>query len=135
MVKKFVYSIVAILMVATGCQKEETVNFSNEIGSPYEMKRIRYSVDGNLFSIEIRGSETWRAFMERMAALAKEGHEVSFWDENATSTAPSTKETVTYTTANEKDAIDWCETMFHDGYKVSMTYDDNNHVFVCIATK
>lgn len=107
----------------------------HKIGSPYEMKRIGYSVDGNVFSIEIRGSEAWQTFMERMAALAREGHEIFLWDEDVASTVSTTKETVTYTTPNVKEATNWCEAMINEGYKVTMVYDDIHQVYVCTAIR
>lgn len=97
-------------------------------------RNLSYGVTGR-DRIELKGDEAWHAFLERMAIMAMDGYEVVFWNENQVQQGIPSKDVVTYTTADEKDAISWCNSMFDAGYKVSMTYDTINHVFVCIAIK
>ncbi len=120
---------------AVGCQKEEPMENINVAAADATSRSVVYSIDGQNYRIEIKGSEAWQAFLERMAAMAKNGYEVTFWNENQVQQGIPSKDVVTYTTADEKDAISWCNSMFDAGYKVSMTYDTTNHVFVCIAIK
>ena len=45
------------------------------------------------------------------------------------------KETVTFTTGNKNEAIDWTNTMLGLGYEVTMYYDEETGLYVCIAYK
>lgn len=120
-------------MVGTSCQKEEFIISKEGIIANAAIQQVCYTVDGELHSLNVGGEEVMIAMWERMAALAKEGHEVFLWNGNMTQSC--TKEVVTFTTADKEEAIAWCDAMFDAGYKVGMTYDENNHVYVCIATK
>ncbi len=120
---------------AVGCQKEEHMKNINVVAADETSRTVVYSIDGQSYRIELKGDEAWHAFLERMAIMAMDGYEVVFWNENQVQQGIPSKDVVTYTTADEKDAISWCNSMFDAGYKVSMTYDTTNHVFVCIAIK
>ncbi len=96
---------------------------------------MSYAVDGVTHQLTLVGDEAWHDFLNRMMALAEEGHEVTFRNEEAASRVVSTKETVTYTTSNHDDAYNWAEKMLNDGYAVTIRYDKEKKIYTCYAFK
>ena len=95
--------------------------------------KVRYSIDGVTYQLTLVGEEAWRAFLNRMLALAEEGHIVSFRNENASSQIAPSKETITYTTSNHDDAYEWAAKMGNLGYNVTIIYDERTGKYICIA--
>ena len=129
-------ALIAVLgTMAVSCQKEninETTTAVSQIGT---VRNMYYTIDGVNYHITLVGDEAWRIFLNQMLALAEEGHRVSFRNEDASSCVGSTKETVTYVTGNHDDAIAWADTMVDKGYDVTITFDEKEHKYVCIAVK
>lgn len=125
----------ALGLISTGCQKEDYVESSMTIVDAQCQRIIGYTIDGSQFQVEIRGEQAWLDFLEQMQVLAKEGHEVFFWNEETTGQSSVSKETLTFTTTSEKEATEWCEDKFDHGYKVGMTYDSKKGVYICVAIK
>ena len=130
-------TIVALFAVlgtlAVSCQKETLTELS-PVTTQDETYLITYSVDGVSMQTRLNGDEALRAFLQRLTALAREGHRVTVRNENTVSQA-STKEVVTYRTKSEDDASEWAAKMIMDGYAVEIDYDDKTGEYVCTAAK
>lgn len=121
--------------LAVSCQKENimaTPSIMAEKGTVYS---VTYSVDGMTYHLTLVGEDAWHAFLHHMMALAKEGHEVSFRNENASSRVISPKDVVTFTTTIETEASAWAEAMAGQGYEVTIKYDKDSGVYTCTAIK
>ena len=119
--------------LAVSCQKETLTELS-PVTTQDETYLITYSVDGVSMQTRLNGDEALRAFLQRLTALAREGHRVTVRNENTVSQA-STKEVVTYRTKSEDDANEWAAKMIRDGYEVEIDYDDKTGEYVCTAAK
>lgn len=120
-------------MMTVGCQKEmmDTQSVVSEIGMVYT---VSYVVDGTPQTKTLYGDAAWAAFLQRMFALAEEGHRVVFW--NGTEPRMGTsKEVVTFTTTDKNEALGWADSMFEAGYEVSVEYDPKTGVYTCTAIK
>ena len=125
--------LAALTLVATACQKENEVY--PIVGTEQTMETIHvvYSINGEVFQATLSESE-WDAFVERMLALAREGYEVSF-SKNRSTLSSQSKERVTFTTKDEKKALDWADEMSNQGYSVTITFDQNTGEYTCVAEK
>ena len=121
--------------IATSCQKENEFDKTTiEVGQN-TIYRVSYSIDGKIYQLTLIGDDAWHDFLNRMFALAEEGHTVTFNNENVTSQTVSAKDVVTYTTTNKDEALSWAERMGNDGYVVTIKYDKGTGVYTCIAEK
>ena len=126
--------VIAMCMATTSCQKE---NLIEPQGIEVEIQAVRnvgYTIDGISGNTTLLGDTEWRAFLERMVALAEEGHSVYFWDESKVQ-ASNSKDIVTYSTPDRNDAIKWADKMIDNGYYVTITYNETTNQFDCIAIK
>ncbi len=121
--------------LAVSCQKENIIDETNIVAENGTVYTVSYAVDGVTHQLTLVGDEAWQAFLNRMLALAEEGHEVTFRNEEAASRVVSTKEVVTYTTDNGEDALNWAEKMVDDGYTVTITFDKEKKTYTCYAIK
>lgn len=121
--------------LAVSCQKENIIDETNIAAENDTVYKVSYTVDGVTHQLTLVGDEAWHDFLNRMVALAEEGHEVSFRNEEASLRAVSTKEKVTYTTTNQDEALVWSEMMIKDGYTVTISYDKASGIYTCIAIK
>lgn len=121
--------------LAVSCQKENIIDETNIVAENDTVYKVSYTVDGVTHQLTLVGDEAWHDFLKRMVALAEEGHEVSFRNEEASLRAVSTKEKVTYTTTNQDEALVWSEMMIKDGYTVTISYDKASGIYTCIAIK
>ena len=92
-----------------------------------------YTVDGVTRRLTLVGEEAWHDFLNRMFALAEEGHEVSFRNEEAASRIFSAKDSVTYTTKDRDKAYAWADAMIAGGYTVTVTFDKTTGYYTCYA--
>lgn len=132
---KAVALCVVLGMVSVGCQKEDAVGVPSQVSDDENVRVICYTIDETAFQIELRGEGEWQVFFDNMCALAKNGHQVFFWNGNGSEQSFFSKETLTFTTADEKEANTWCDKKIAQGYKVGMTYDFKEGVFVCVAIR
>lgn len=121
--------------LAVSCQKENIIDETNIVAENDTVYKVSYTVDGVTHQLTLVGDEAWHDFLNRIVALAEEGHEVSFRNEEASLRAVSTKEKVTYTTTNQDEALVWSEMMIKDGYTVTISYDKASGIYTCIAIK
>ena len=121
--------------LAVSCQKENIIDETNIVAENGTVYTVSYAVDGVTHQLTLVGDEAWQAFLNRMLALAEEGHRVTFRNEEAASRVVSTKETVTYSTSDHDDAINWAEKMVDAGYTVTIVFDKEKKVYNCYAIK
>ena len=129
-------ALLAVLSIAAvGCQKEPIVEPTMQFQQNVNIRNVTYTIDGVTFFATVRGEQNWHDFIDRLLALAKEGHKVSFRNNDACSNNPSTKEVVQYVTTDPDDADKWCAIMTDNGYDVEIEYDSRTGRFICTATK
>ena len=121
--------------LAVSCQKENIIDETSIVAENGTVYTVRYAVNGVTHQITLVGDEAWHDFLNRMFALAEEGHEVSFRNEEAASRVVSTKEKVTFTTTDHDKAYAWAEAMLKDGYTVSIHFDKETGIYTCYAIK
>jgi len=121
--------------LAVSCQKENIIDETNIVAENDSVYKVSYTIDGATYQITLVGDEAWHDFLNRMFALAEEGHVVTFCDEDAASRIISTKETVTYTTPDHDEAYAWAESMGKSGYTVTVTFDKEKKTYTCYAIK
>ena len=105
--------------VTASCTKENVTESPCIVAST---RSVTYVVDGRQYYADPQTEEEWSEFLDRMLALAEEGHSVQFW-RNGVRTS-SSKEKIVYTTTSQSDAKAWCDQKAHEGYTVSMTYGE-----------
>lgn len=132
---KTVALFVVLSAMAVGCQKEDTESPLSEstISATSTMYTMQYAVNGVLYQTTLHSKAERSEFFLSMFLLAKEGNDVVFYDNVEVGQYAETKETVHYSTTNEKEAIAWAEKMCDDGYKVTVTYDPDKKVYNCVA--
>ena len=129
-------ALLAVLsLAATGCQKETIEKPNEQIQQSTSVRNITYTIDGATFHQTIRGEQNWLAFIDWMSSLAKEGHTVTFRDDNIYNASQSSKERVVYKTSDKNDANKWCNNMTDQGYEVQMYFDEATGKYICIAIK
>lgn len=121
--------------LAVSCQKENIIDETNIVAENGSVYKISYTVDGVMHHLTLVGDEAWHDFLNRMLAMAEEGHEVTFCNDEAASRVVPTKEVVTFTTTDHDEAYTWAEKMFNDGYAVTIYYDKDKKTYTCYAIK
>ena len=136
--KKKVISIALVAVLGTmavSCQKENIIDQTNIVAEDAAVYKVRYTVDGATYYLTIVGEDAWHNFLNRMMALAEEGHKVSFRNEEAASRVVPSKDTVTYTTTSHDEAVSWAENMTNQGYEVIIEFDKKTGIYTCTAVK
>ena len=127
-------ALLAVLgLAATGCQKESIVEPVSGMVVEDSSVIVSYTVDGETMQGTFADEAEWNVFLERLLALAEEGHRVSF--RNAGQERSMTKETVTYVTKDHDEAHAWANAMMKQGYEVTIVFDDITHEYTCVAVK
>ena len=125
-------AVLVLLGLATaGCTKENVVE-DNVVA--IVTQSTSYTVDGILYYANPRNDEEWSEFLDRMIALAEEGHSVQFW-RNDIQRGDATKEVVTYTTTSAELAKKWAAEKKEEGYAVSISYNQQTGVYTCVAVR
>lgn len=129
-------ALVAVLAsMAVSCQKENFTDQTAIVVADCSNYTVQYSIDGVSHTVSLIGEDTWHDFLDRMFALAEEGHRVSFRKVENTSSTTAAKETVKHTTTNKDEAFAWADKMGKDGYAVTIRYDKETGVYTCYAIK
>lgn len=121
--------------LAVSCQKENIIDETSIVAENNKVYTVCYTVDGVTHQLTLVGDKAWHDFMNRMFALAEEGHKVSFHNEETASRIVSTKEVVTYTTKDHDKAYAWADAMVEEGYTVFISYDRETGIYTCEAVK
>ena len=135
---KLNFKSVALFMVlslaAVGCEKEtisDPIAIANEGATMYT---VYYSIDGENSQVTILDEASWESLLEWLVGLSREGHRVSFRRGTPTNNR-MTKETVTFTTMSQAEAIAWANMMGKSGYDVTIQYDKKTGVYTCTAVR
>lgn len=131
--KAFVIGVI-VAMSMVGCQKEELNMQVPGAGFVTGTGYVSYSVDGVSACEALDGEHDLHSFVARMVRLASEGHSV-YVVSGVQSTPFAGKESVTFVTYSEKEAIAWTEKMIEKGYDVSIRFNDTTKQFECLAIK
>lgn len=136
---KKTFTTIALLAVlgtmAVSCQKENIIDETFVTTEKSTVYIVSYTIDGVAHQVTLTGDDAWHDFLHHMLALAEEGHAVSFRNESAASRDAAHKETVTYTTTSHDDACSWADKMANNGYTVTVLYNEDEGVYICVATK
>lgn len=121
--------------LAVSCQKENIIDETSIVAESGKVYTVSYTVDGVTHQLTLVGDNAWHDFLNRMFALAEEGYEVSFRNEETALRIVSAKEVVTYSTKNRDEAFSWAEAMIDEGYSVTINFDRKTGVYTCEAVK
>ncbi len=133
--KNVIITLAALALLATtaiSCQKE--TDDSSVVPITCSKHNVIYHIDGATHYAYIHSETEWHAFMERMFALARQGHRITV-SRTTTARQVATKETVTYKTSDHEDAKRWARDMIAEGYEVDITYDEESGIYIVIATQ
>lgn len=136
--KKFIIpaTLLAMMSVATvSCQKENLVEPSAPCVENSATRTIRYTVNGTIYRQVIHSDDDLDALMHTLFALAREGYNVRMMDESTSYSENSAKETLTFTTTNENEAIAWAKARTLEGYAVTTTFNQATNEYTCVAKK
>ena len=127
-------AMVIFMVLLAGCQKEsvEIPTNSNTLISNNHV--VYYIVDGDIHYAILKDEESLRLLIQWLFNKAEEGCSVCIQQHNVGSRI-SSKEKVTYTTRNRKDAENWALLMEGKGYAVSVSYDNTTGIYTCTAIK
>lgn len=129
-------ALVAVLAsMAVSCQKENFTDQTTIVSESCATYTVLYTVDDVSHTVSLIGEDTWHDFLDRMFALAEEGHMVSFRKVENSSSTTAAKETVKHTTTNKDEAYAWADKMSDGGYYVTIAYDKEKEVYTCYAIK
>ena len=136
--KKFIIpaTLLAMISVATvSCQKENLTEPTAPVVENSATHTIRYTVNGAVYQQVIHSDEDLDALMHTLFALAREGYTVRMMDENTSFSESDAKETLTYTTKKENEAIAWSKEKTLEGYVVTITFNQQTGEYTCVAIK
>ena len=122
-------------VMAVSCQKESVLERDSMLSEPRSVYKVSYTIDGKRQTENLHDQDEMKALIHYLASLAREGHQVSVAQGDATTRQCLAKETVVYTTSSQTAAEGWALKMTLDGYHVDISFDENNKVYVCTATK
>lgn len=124
-----------LLLTTTSCQKESFKDPKNDCVENAASQIIRYSVNGTTYRCTISNKEDWNFLMSTIFAFTHQGYTVSMMKENKLFNGVSSKETVKYTTKDQKKANVWAQQKIDEGYYVTISYDEETGEYTCIATR
>ncbi len=136
--KKYIIpaTLLAMISVASvSCQKENLVEPAFSSVETSSTRTIHYIVNGKIHRSIIHNDDEWNTLLSTLFALAREGYSFRILDENYTYSNSSAKATVTFTTKNEKEAVEWVKTKTLEGYDVTVSFNQQTGEYTCIAVK
>ena len=122
-------------LTAVSCQKEVLTEPNSSTVENSATRTIRYTVNGAVYRQVIHSDEELESLMHTLFALAREGCTVRIMDENTSFSESDTKETLTYTTKKENEAIAWSKEKTLEGYTVTITFNQQTGEYTCVAIK
>ena len=129
-------ALLAVLgTMAVSCQKENIIDGTTIVAENGKVYTVIYTVDGVTHQLTLVGDDAWHDFMNRMFALAEEGHVVSFRNEEASSRVVPSKDVVTFSTKDHDKAYAWADAMIEQGYAVTISYDRETGIYSCEAIR
>lgn len=136
--KKITRPVLAILILAAftiSCHKEQTPIPPVQTVDAAAVRSVYYVVGGELRRVSVAGNAAMYGLLDSLLSLAESGTAVRVGEGGYPDERQYTKETVTFTTPDKKEANEWVDMMLASGYEVSMYFDTETGVFVCIAYK
>ncbi len=128
-------ALLAVLgTMAVSCQKETINELSPVAAQSATAYTVTYYVDGTRMQTVVNNNEELALLLNRLAALAREGHRVVV-HQGDTASQSVTKEKVTFHTNSKEEAVAWCASMVLDGYFVEMFFDEATGEYICTAIK
>ena len=129
LLKTFTF-LMAIGLLAWGCQKP-----TDRCGLPDAptSSGISYTVDGELMQAFPCNADQVDAFFAGLLELARQGHSVVVHKRGDYDPSTDSKEAIVFSTDDDKEAIAWAEKMTNNGYNVSISYDESNGTYQCVA--
>ena len=124
---------VSMTLLAASCQKEENLYSETSNIEMTDDKTVTYSIDGVMHSIPVQSESEYDELLASLLSAAKSGCVVKLYSAN--NRGDCAKETVTYTTHNANDAISWAKDMSDAGYNVVITYNKDQDLYTCVATR
>ena len=129
-------TLLAMLSLTTvSCQKENLTEPTASVVENSATRTIRYTVNGTVYRQVIHSDEDLDALMHTLFALARQGYTVRIMDENTSFSESDAKETLTFTTKKENEAITWAKEKTLEGYTVTTTFNQQTGEYTCIAIK
>lgn len=125
----------ALCSMAVSCQKESFNEPQMGVAQNDGVRTMIISVDEFTQVLTFQSEDERFRYMERMAALAREGHVIHVVNAAYKHNANASKETITFVTPSHSDAITWCNKMADDGYRTTMIYDSDTKMYICTATR
>lgn len=119
-------------LTTVGCTKEKVVDDTVVVATITQT--VSYVVDGIHYTANPQNDDEWSDFLDRMIALAEEGHTVQFW-RNGIQNGDASKEVVTFTTTEGELAKEWAKKKKDEGYIVTIDYNPQTGEFTCIAIR
>ena len=127
----FLGAIVTLLgMVMTGCQDPDpqpVVPVDNTVYS------VSYSIDGTVYQTVLQGGAALDSLIVQLIHRSREGSEVIVYSDPQTIPPVASKETFSYSTANEAEAARWTAQKVKEGYKVYVSYNETTGIYTCLA--
>lgn len=123
----------AFMAIAVSCQKEQFQEVRTSMTESVASVMVCYSINDMPFRVTLSSDAEVRQLMAELVALAREGYTIKVYQEGGSVNQALAKDVVTYVTSSETDALDWAAKMVLNGYHVTITYDDKNNQYVCVA--
>lgn len=123
-----------LLLMATGCQKDNTI-IENSLHeeSIQQCQVANYTIDGIAYYAVIQNETAYSALIQQLIALAQSGHHVTITIGIQNHQDAFSKEEVHFQTKDAKEMDEWCLKMLGSGYQVEISYEDG--VYHGTATK
>lgn len=124
---------VSMTLLAASCQKEENLYSETSNIEMTDDKTFTYSIDGVMYSVRVQDEAEYDELLTTLLTVTQNGCVVKIY--NANNVNACTKETITYQTPSLSQAKAWVKDMQAAGYNVTMSYDKDQDLYICRATK
>ena len=124
---------VSMVLLAASCQKEENLYSESSNIEMSDVKTVTYSIDGVMYSVHVQSEAEYDELLASLMSVAKSGSVVKLYNSN--NRCDCAKETITYQTHISSQAISWAKDMRAAGYDVTITYDKDQDLYTCVATR
>ena len=124
---------VSMTLLAASCQKEENLYSETSNIEMTDDKTFTYSIDGVMHSVPVQSEAEYDELLASLMSVAKSGSVVKLY--NANNRSDCAKETITYQTPSLSQAQSWAKDKIAEGYNVTVTYDKDQELYICVATR
>lgn len=111
----------SMLWLATACQPEVPV------GEPLPTYKLEYSVDNSTHTETLVGDPALDSLLRRLVVATGNGSRVHVKMLEFDGQAPATKETRTFVSDSEEEAVAWSRNMLKQGYDVEIVQKDGHY--------